>query len=1234
MGTVSYITPIVTRTQADVEYARQNQSDLTTHNKGAWNYTDCNRVCNNLKYAAEHMYREGFLTEPYEMTIKLDWTEEDIISYETLNTMIVHNMNNLKSYSRPDLTWYPISSIVNMGYDLANWLERNIDELATQTPMPPDKFTLTVNNGTGSGEYEGNTVVTIQANPAPEGMIFSNWSGNHLENIENANSAITTYKMPYQDIILEANYTDAVPHVLTVATNTSTDTYEMSMGDLKYVEADPAPYGKVFHHWIVEPSEYEDRLYEPAASTYFTMPNEDVSLTAFYVTSGPKQLKVINGTGSGYYDYGTYVSIGSTKPSNGTFTNWTGDVQYLTKAATQEYNSVKIPDKTPITLTAHWSTPATPLVTDVLLTVVNGQIVTSTESDEIITSGTYTQGTQVSIRADSAPDGYVFTGWTLSGGGSISSLFSTTTTVTMSTTATTVTANYRQLQYYTLTINTASGTTVETKEAMESCSANANPAPNGCTFTEWTGDISGNLATAPNISFTMGYGDKTITANYRTLEYHTLKVITASSTTQTEKERYDEFTISANPPADGYTFTEWTGDIDGIDASSSYTSGVMGDSDRTITANYRALENYTLIVSNISGSETFVRAEKSTLSVTADDAPEGQRFHHWELTGKGYVSSTTSKTTTFTFGQGDALLVPVYINIWTITVIDGTIQNNDNVYSSTAVLDEGSTYTIKSRSLKVYEGFGSWGILGEGSIKNVASPTTSFTVGKGETTLTANITEYPDKTLTIYWRDPDSNADTLASQVTYRYGSKISSVVAEIAPNKSTFLTWLGDVDILAPSALASTVSISSLTSDTTLIATYYYPESPEYYALSVYDGYPESGEYPAGSQVEIHAKTPSDGWEFYKWYGDTAYLVNRDLTASDNAVIIPSKALTIYAKFKVIGELPLYRVSVSNGTASAIYYTEGTTQDEEGNIVTAQIPHEVSGVYIDVPAGVEVTLTADPDVVGYTFDYWDGNFEQAEVTDIVKTNNPTVFTSTEHDVNAQARRRELEKYTVYTTNATGPGTAYVGTYTIAGNLQDTDDYHYQFEYWTCVDADGNDCSKSIKDPTAIATEITLTDKDLWIEAVYTTFYKLTVVEGQDNGSGYYCENQTVDTVYANTPTEESRLQFDHWDDPMGIVKNIYDPTPILVMKNTVATITAVFTSKDTNGNSVAITGDDIHDELITRSDSYLVNGIYDVGTIVFDKDGCIGVVTKVDPDESDDTDDYLVEKLFYGGGF
>ena len=179
-------------------------------------------------------------------------------------------------------------------------------------------------------------------------------------------------------------------------------------------------------------------------------------------------------------------------------------------------------------------------------------------------------------------------------------------------------------------------------------------------------------------------------------------------------------------------------------------------------------------------------------------------------------------------------------------------------------------------------------------------------------------------------------------------------------------------------------------------------------------------------------------------------------------------------------------------------------------------------------------------------------------------------------------------------------------------------------------------CISSIAAPLNVSTTITLTDKDLWITANYTTHYKLTVVGGQDTGDGYYYNGETVNTVYANAPA--TGMQFDHWDDPTGIIdtvnSNIYDPTPIIIMKDSIATITAVYTSLDIAGNSVAITGDNLHNNLITRSGTRLINGIFAVGTIVFDTDGCIGTITQVDPDSDDNTDDYRTQKLFYGGNF
>lgn len=1144
MATTSYITPITDRKREDVEYARLHQNDLINKNKGAWNYTDVNRVCNNLKYAAEWMYEQGFLSDPYSMQIKTNWTETDIITIEQLNTMIVNNMNNLKTYSRPDLKWIYIPSIVNMDYNIANALEKNIHELATQEPIPPDKYTLTVNSGTGSGEYEARTVVEIRANTPEEGMVFSHWSGNHLENIGNATAAITTYTMPLEDVTLTANYTGAIPHTLTVTTYTSTETVSLSMGQTKHIEADPAPQGKVFHHWDVVPSQYDDNLYEPAATTTFAMPNEAVTLTAVYITKGEKQLVVQNGRGSGYYEYDTYAAVSSSKPANATFTTWSGDTQYLTGPVTQEYNSVKIPDVARITIRANWTTPP---ATNIGLTVVNG-VITSTGE----TTGIFTEGDRITISADPVPEGTVFAGWSKTGGGSISNSGSPNATAVIGSSAMTVTATYRTLEYHTLTVTTNSGTTTTTKERYEAFSVNANPAPSGYTFDRWTGD----------------------TSSYN-----------------------------------GRTFS----------TTSASTGTYMGTSDRTITANYRQINTHTVTVHQLSGDVTYTQAEFSTIAITAETAPSGKQFTGWSKSGSGSISSSTAATTTYTFGNGDGELTPNYVNVWTISVANGTIDG-----SVSKLLREGSTYDLNCRNLAVYERFDGWTKTGPGTINNTAATSTRFTVGNGDTSIVANISQYPDKTLTVYTQDPDTGTNTLVSQNTYTYGTRLT-LEAPVAPNQTTFLAWSGDVNILSPSALASSITINSLTTDATIIATYYYPEAPEYYTLTVYDGYPESQSVAAGSQITIRAKTPTQGWEFYKWYGDIQYLVNPDLTLDENAIIMPGQAITLYAKFKVEGELALWRVSVTNGVASGSYVTgEGTEQE---------IVHNESGVYIDVPAGTQVTLTADPDVTGRTFDYWSGNFEAAGVDDIVITNNPTIFTMTEYDLNITMVRRELDKYTVHTTNATGPGQTYPGTYPIAGNLVDTDDIHYLFNNWTCVDANNVNCISAITDPSSESTTITLTDKDLWVSANYTSSYKLTIVGGQDTGDHYYYEDEIVTTVYANTPA--TGMQFDHWIDPVGIITtNIYDPTPAIKMKNSVATLTAVFTSTDASGNSIVVTGNDLHTGTIYRSSTSVVNGIFAVGTITFDADGCIGTITQVDPDHSDDTDDFAVNKLFYGGNF
>lgn len=114
-----------------------------------------------------------------------------------------------------------------------------------EPPAPPvPKFNVTVNNGTGSGQYEEGAYVSITANAAPEGKKFSNWavdSGNVV--ITSPESTSTGFTMPAADVTVSAIYVEDVvtPEIL-YYTNTTAIDNETTMGANKGVWAQ-TPYG-------------------------------------------------------------------------------------------------------------------------------------------------------------------------------------------------------------------------------------------------------------------------------------------------------------------------------------------------------------------------------------------------------------------------------------------------------------------------------------------------------------------------------------------------------------------------------------------------------------------------------------------------------------------------------------------------------------------------------------------------------------------------------------------------------------------------------------------------------------------------------------------------------------------------------------------------------------------------------------------------------------------------------
>jgi hypothetical protein len=67
--------------------------------------------------------------------------------------------------------------------------------------------TLTVNDGSGSGQHAAGTTVTVTAEPPPPGKEFAGWSGD-IQILANPSEETTTATMVSRDVTITATYAD------------------------------------------------------------------------------------------------------------------------------------------------------------------------------------------------------------------------------------------------------------------------------------------------------------------------------------------------------------------------------------------------------------------------------------------------------------------------------------------------------------------------------------------------------------------------------------------------------------------------------------------------------------------------------------------------------------------------------------------------------------------------------------------------------------------------------------------------------------------------------------------------------------------------------------------------------------------------------------------------------------------------------------------------------------------
>ena len=181
------------------------------------------------------------------------------------------------------------------------------------------QFRLTVNGGSGSGNYAAGTIVNLEADAAPAGQEFDRWTGD-VANVADVHAASTSITTLAADATVTANY-KARLYSLTV--NGGSGSGSFSLGATVNIVAAPAPADSEFDQWTGDVANVVNVL---SASTFITMPAADATVTATYKLL-PRTLTVNGGSGSGSYAPGTSVNIvAADAPVGQEFEQWTGDV--------------------------------------------------------------------------------------------------------------------------------------------------------------------------------------------------------------------------------------------------------------------------------------------------------------------------------------------------------------------------------------------------------------------------------------------------------------------------------------------------------------------------------------------------------------------------------------------------------------------------------------------------------------------------------------------------------------------------------------------------------------------------------------------------------------------------------------------------------------------------------------------------------------------------------------------
>jgi uncharacterized repeat protein (TIGR02543 family) len=594
-------------------------------------------------------------------------------------------------------------------------------------------------------------------------------------------------------------------------------------------------------------------------------------------------------------------------------------------------------------------------------------------------------GAEHPISVTQVPAGYLFSGWTVTGGtADIDDPTSVSTFVILTSGAATVRANFTIIQYA-LTVQTDGtvGATVTGSGTVNYGAANpinVTHIPTGYLFTGWT--VTSGTATiaspsSASTTITLTSGAATVRANFTIIQYSlTVQTDGTAGATVTGSGTVDYGVarpISATAPT-GYVFSGWTvttGTATIANPSAASTTVTLTTGSATVRANFTIIQ-YVLTVqtdgtagATVTGSGTVDYGAVHPISVT--NVPAGHLFAGWTITsGTATIANPSAASTTVTLTSGAATVRANFTIIqYALTVqTDGT---PGATVAGSGTVDYGAVHPISVTNLPDGYLFAGWTVTsGTATIANPSSASTTVTLTSGAATLRANFTiiQYA---LTV--RTDGTTGATVTGSGTVNYG--VAHPISATAPTGYVFSGWTvtsGTANIANPSSASTTVT---LTGGAAIVQANF---NIIQYALTIQTDGTAGATVTGSGTVDYGATNPISvthiptGYLFTGWTVTSGAADINDPASASTTVTLTGGAATVRANFTIIQ----YALTVrTDGTAGATATGSGT-----------------------VNYGAENAISISNVPQGYAFQQWSLVSGNASIGNVNAINTTAILTS------------------------------------------------------------------------------------------------------------------------------------------------------------------------------------------------------------------------------------------------